>query len=81
MTTRKLIKDATLLARLRKHWAAAGLHLRRPGHDRILREKHGSWWAIDEAATIQRSARSDGFPDESLRDLARRLGIFAPWEK
>jgi hypothetical protein len=71
VTMRKLAKDTTLLARLRK-LGSRGSSLRRPGHDRTLRDKDGSWWAIGDGATIPRSARSDAFPDEALRELARR---------
>jgi hypothetical protein len=81
MTPRKLIKDGALRARLRKHWATAGLHLRRPGRDRTMRQRHGAWYAIDEAGNVQRSAKLEGAPDETLRALARRLGLFEPWEK
>jgi hypothetical protein len=78
---RREVQDAALLMRLRARFKEDGLHLRRPGKDRTLRAAHGAWFAIDDAGQVQRSAAQEGHHGETLRELAKRLGLLAVWEK
>jgi hypothetical protein len=73
----KKLSDSTILDRLRKHFAQrpGGGHFRRSGHDELLKRVHGAWYVLDDAGAKVRSARGDGYPDETLRQLAARLDL------
>lgn len=75
------VREAALLMRLRTKFAADGLHFRRPGRDRTALRAHGAWYAIDDGGHVKRSAAKDGHPNETLRELAQRIGQLAAWEK
>jgi hypothetical protein len=78
---RKQVKDGAILMRLRKHFAAEGGHFRRPGADQVARGLHGAWYVLNDAGIVTRSAKTDRAPDETLRQLAARLGLLAGWER
>jgi hypothetical protein len=75
------VREQALLMRLRARFKQDGLHFRRSGRDRTARAAHGSWYAINDAGRVKRSAARDGRPDETLRELAQRIGLLAAWEK